>query len=135
MNTGFAPKPMRPEFKNELFPMVEAPTVVKSMTPMERQREVDGTPMTAMRPSRLHPPEAEQPGLYVTKGSLVEKYDERPKLPKQDPEDPMTTVKSYIAFKSKETEAKPDQEMAKSVAAMNAAISHFAARASAKSGS
>lgn len=132
MNTGWAPKPLRPEFQNELFPMVEAPTVVKSMTNIERQREQDGTPMTAVRPSRLQPPDMP---LYINKGSLVEKYDERPKMPKQEPEDPMTTVKSYIAFKSKETEHKPDQEMAKSVAAMNAAIAHFAAKAGAKSGS
>lgn len=135
MNTGWSPKPLRPEFQNELFPMVESPTVVKSMTPIERQREEDGTPMTAMRPSRLRPPDPEQPRLFINKGSLVEKYDERPKMPKQDPEDPMTTVKSYMAFKSKETEHKPDQEMAKSVSAMNAAIAHFAAKASAKSGS
>jgi len=123
---------LRPEFQNELFPMVEAPTVVKSLTPIERQRAEDGTQLTPMRPSALRPAD---PALYITKGSLVEKYAERPQLPKQQPEDPMTTVKSYIAFKSKEAEAKPDQEMAKSVAAMNAAIARFAAKAGAKSGS
>lgn len=77
----------------------------------------------------------EEPTLYINKGSLVEKYDQRPQQPKQEPEDPMTTVKSYIAFKSNEAAPEPDKEMAKSVSAMNAAIAAFAAKAGVKSGS
>lgn len=128
MNSGWAPKPLR---NLDTSGFVERPTVVKHLTPIERQRAEDGTPHTAMRPSALRPAD---PELYISKGSLVEKYAQRPQLPKQDPEDPMTTIKSYIAFKSKEAEAKPDKDMAKSVAAMNAAIAHFAAKAGAKSG-
>lgn len=129
MTTGWAPRPLR---NLDTSGFVELETVVKHLTPIERQREEDGTPHSAMRPSALRPAD---PALYITKGSLVDKYDNRPQQPKQDPEDPMTTVKSYIAFKSKEAEPEPDKEMAKSVSAMNAAIAAFAARAGVKAGS
>ncbi len=137
MNTGWAPKPNRPESANPLFEMVEAPIVVKGLTPIQRQRLADGTPHTVTGRTALRPadPELKLPESMVKKGSLVEKYDERPKQPKQDPEDPMTVVKSYLAFEGK---SDPDfdskekmQRVHKSIETMKAAINNFVQKAGA----
>lgn len=114
MNTSWAPKPMRPAADNTLFEMVEHPVVVKGLTPMQRQRLADGTPHTVTGRTALRPadPELKLPETMVKKGSLVEKFDERPKQPKQDPEDPMTVVKSYLSQKNPDTSA---SEVTKSV--------------------
>ncbi len=119
---NWAPKPLRPNSENPLFEMVEAPTVVKSLTPIQRQRLSDGTPHTVTASTALRPadPVLSLPSTLV-KGSLVEKYDERPKQPKQDPEDPMTVVKSYLTHRSAESVEK-SASMSKSVEKMNAAI-------------
>lgn len=99
MSTAWAPKPLRPAAENPLFEMVESPTVVKGLTPIQRQRLADGTPHTVTGLPVGAPPDPvlALPPSMLKKGSLVEKYDERPKQPKQDPEDPMTVVKSYLA--------------------------------------
>lgn len=57
---------------------------------------------------------------------MVEKYAERPKPPIQDPPDPMTVVKSYMAYEGK-SDPDPDsekkmREMSKSLATMQSAI-------------
>jgi hypothetical protein len=131
MNTGWAPKPLRPDATNPLFEMVEAPIVVKGLSPIQRQRLADGTPHTVTGPTALRAPDPALvlPETLVKKGSLVEKYDERPKQPKQDPEDPMTVVKSYLAFEGKDD---PDsdskekmQRVHKSIETMRAAINDF----------
>ena len=127
MNTGWAPKPLRPESEDPLFKFVETPTVVKGLSPIERQRLADGTPHTIGTPTALKPPDAVltlRPDLV--KGSLVEKYAERPKPPIQDPPDPMTVVKSYMAYEGK-SDPDPDsekkmREMSKSLATMQSAI-------------
>lgn len=125
MNTGWSPKPLR----NVEQHFVELPIVVKGLTPIQRQRALDGTPHTVTGPTALRAPD---PVLVLPdslkKGSLVAKYDERPKLPKQDPEDPMMVVKSYLAVKP----AEPDAKMAKSVEKMNAAIQDVLAKTGAK---
>ncbi len=125
MNTGWSPKPLR----NVEQHFTELPIVVKGLTPMQRQRELDGTPHTRTGPTALRAPD---PVLVLPatlkKGSLVEKFDERPKAPKQEPEDPMTVVKSYLAGQP----AQPDANMAKSVSKMNAAIQDVLAKTGAK---
>lgn len=118
MNTGWAPKPLRPESDNPLFQLVESPTVVKGLSPMQRQRLADGTPHTVTAATALRPadPVLSLPDSLLSKGSLVAKYDERPKQPKQDPEDPMTVVKAYLAFKgadAKDPDADSDEKMQK----------------------
>lgn len=109
----WAPKPLRPDSENPLFEMVEAPVVVKGLSPIQRQRLADGSQHTITGPTALRPadPVLSLPETMVKKGSLVEKYDERPKPIKQDPEDPMTVVKSYLAEKSLPS----DGEVSKSV--------------------
>lgn len=125
MNTGWSPKPLR----NVEQHFTELPVVVKGLTPMQRQRELDGTPHTRTPATALHPPDPvlSLPNTMVKKGSLVEKFDERPKAPKQDPEDPMTVVKSYLASKPAAVET-----TSKSVEKMNAAIQDVLAKTGAK---
>lgn len=132
MSTYWSPKPMRPSSEDTLFPFVEAPTVVKGLNAMQVQRLADGTPHTRAGASALRPPEPElvMPASLINKGSLVEKYDSRPKPPKQEPADPMTVVKSYLAFDRAEkakTVAK-SEETAKSIERMTTAIKAFAAK-------
>ncbi len=47
----------RPKDPNPLFKMVDEPVVAKSLTPLQRQRHKDGTPITAGNPTSLHPPD------------------------------------------------------------------------------
>ena len=105
----WAPKPLRPEPENPLFEMVEAPVVIKGLSPIQRQRLADGSQHTITGPTALRPadPTLTLPETMMNKGSLVEKYDERPKMPKQEPEDPMTVVKSYLA-KAEKVRTEPD---------------------------
>lgn len=97
MGSHWNPKPLRPAAVNPLFKMEEGEVVVKGLNPMQRQRLADGSPITRTSPSALRPADPElilRPELL--KGSLVEKFASRPELPKQDPEDPLTIVKSYM---------------------------------------
>jgi hypothetical protein len=55
--------------------------VVKSRTPIERQRDEDGTPFTSSRPG-FKPAD---PELYLSKGSLAEKLGKAPTPAKADP--------------------------------------------------
>lgn len=129
MSTAWSPKPTKVVPESPLFVWDDAPTIVKGLSPMERQRMEDGTHHTRTGPTNLRPAD---PELYISKGSLVEKYDERPKLPKQDPQDPMFVVKSYLDHKA------PDEQktiMTKSLATMNSAIAAYSARAGVKAGS
>ena len=113
MNTGWSPKPLRPTPENPLFKLTEPETVVKELSPIQRQRLADGTPHTITPVTSLRPAD---PALTIrpelVKGSLVEKYDERPKQPKQDPEDPSMVVKSYLAYKGgSDPDAESKQKM------------------------
>ena len=125
MSTYWSPKPMR-QIDDSLFQMTEAPTVVKSLTPIQRQRLRDGTPHTNGALSSLRAPE---PTLVLSpalvKGSLVAEYDSRPKPINQDPPDPMTVVKSYLAYKPNVAKS---EEAVKSLNAMTSAIKAFAAK-------
>lgn len=99
MTSWWSPKPLRPAAANPLFKMEEGPVVEKSLSPMQRQRQADGSPYTRTSPTGLRPADPElilRPELL--KGSLMEKQANRPELPKQDPEDPLTIVKSYMAW-------------------------------------
>lgn len=122
--TWWNPKPLRPAATNPLFKMEEGEVVVKALNPMQRQRLADGSPYTRTAPTALRPAD---PALVLrpelVKGSLVEKYDQRPEMPKQDPEDPMSVVKSYMAWdpdaKEKTESVQKSQE---SVSKMQSAI-------------
>lgn len=55
--SDWAPRPRRPMGTDPggIFEYDEAPVVIKSQTPMQRQREMDGTPMTRSAHSSLRP--------------------------------------------------------------------------------
>lgn len=127
MSYYWNPKPLRPEPKDPLFKMEEAPTVVKALTPIQRQRQLDGTPVTVTGVLADRPADPRLTlDTKLNKGSLVEKMDERPKQPKQDPQDPISVVKSYMAFrKSKQEEA---NTMDKSLQNMAQALLDLAAK-------
>lgn len=72
---------------------------VRELSPIERQRRQDGTPITSGAPSSIKPEGAK---LYLAKGSLMEKVpDMRFQPTKQDPPafdmSPNEIVKSYLA--------------------------------------
>lgn len=51
-----SPKPInKPESENKLFRVVERKTVVKGRTPIQAQRDADGTPFTIHGPTALKP--------------------------------------------------------------------------------
>lgn len=123
--TYWNPKPMRPQSDNPLFVMVESELVVKGLSPMQRQRLADGTPMTVSGPTALRPADP----TLVLKGSLVEKLEEGGKGKHdevvQDPVDPLGVIKSFLEQGSKE--AKKEDEVSKSqLVRMTASISNFA---------
>lgn len=62
----WSPKPLRPTYN---LPENEDYSVKTSLTPMERQRISDGTPITVSRPGDLKPAD---PKIYLGKGSLAE---------------------------------------------------------------
>lgn len=129
MNTGWSPKPLRPEIAGRgLFDIVEDPIIVKGLSPIQEQRLRDGTPHTRGGLPVGGPPDpvlSLKPSLM--KSSLVAKYDERPQQPKMDPVDPMMVVKSYLA-KSDEVAEEDKKEMAKSMSKMSAAIQDVLAK-------
>jgi hypothetical protein len=61
------PKPLRPMYN---LPVNEEYRIKKDLTPMERQRRSDGSPITVSRPYDLKPAD---PKIYLGKGSLAEK--------------------------------------------------------------
>jgi len=87
----YAPKPLRPEATNPLFTMNDSYTVVKSfMTPIQRQRSLDGSPITTTPRTALRP-EGERiylGGDHITKSVSC---DEKPQP------DPDEVMKSYLA--------------------------------------
>lgn len=131
--SAWSPKPLRPVAENPLFEMVESPTVVKGLSPMQRQRQEDGTPHTRTGPTALRPadPILTLPNILV-KGSLVEKFDERPKQPKQDPADPMAVVKSYLAKGPAVPPPTKEEPVSKSLDRMKTAIANMLAAAGIK---
>lgn len=82
----------RPTSKNPLFVMYEPEIVSKSRTPIQRQRDLDGTPHTTGGRYRLSPPDVEltlNPALI--KSSMVEKIEE-----KKETKNPIDVVKSFL---------------------------------------
>ena len=49
----------RPTDPDPLFKMVDEPVVAKSLTPLERQRRKDGSPITTGNPTSLRPPDTQ----------------------------------------------------------------------------
>ena len=86
--SNWNPKPRRDKDPNPLFPVEEVPMVQKALSPIERQRANDGSPMTAVRPSALKAPD---PQLTLKKGSHAGNIKEGRHDPvKSDP--PITKV-------------------------------------------
>lgn len=81
----------RPIDPNPLFRMDDDPVVAKSLTPLQRQREKDGTPITTGNPTSLHPPDTE---LYL---EGLTKSTEEP-IEKSEPLDPDAVVKAFMAY-------------------------------------
>ena len=52
----------RPKDPNPLFKMVDEPVVAKSLSPLQRQRQKDGSPITGGNPTSLRPPDTK---LYL----------------------------------------------------------------------
>ncbi len=66
-----SPKPLhRPTLNEGLFKFVEQETVVKGRTPMQAQRDADGTPHTRQGQTALRPP---QPRLTLNEKDIVSK--------------------------------------------------------------
>jgi hypothetical protein len=125
--TWWNPKPLRPQADNTLFQFHEQPTVFKGVSPMQRQRQADGTPPTVSGYSALRPAD---PALTIkpdlVKGSLVEKIEEKnPRygVPKRDPVEPMGVIKSYMAYKSEDKED-PDADSEEEMQEVNKASEH-----------
>lgn len=115
----WSPKPLRSvSHTNSIFQLVEPETTVKGISPIERQRREDGTPMTRTPPSALRPAD---PALslkkdLINKGSMVERYDEkypRNDAPRLDPPEPLGVLKSYLAYKAQECGSEEEIEKAK----------------------
>lgn len=106
--TWWSPKPLRGvSHTNSLFQIVEPVTVVKGLSPIERQRKEDGTPITRQPPSALRPPDAvlSLKNDLINKGSMVARFENKfPKnsTPRQDPAEPLGVIKSYLAYKAQE---------------------------------
>lgn len=99
MSSYWSPKPLRPAAINPLFQMVESETVVKGLSPIQRQRKEDGTPLTRGARTSLRPADPELTLRDdLVKGSIAEKFAKRPEQPKMDPVDPISVVKAYMAW-------------------------------------
>ena len=125
--TWWNPKPLRPQADNTLFTFHEQPTVVRGLSPMQRQRLADGTPPTVSGPTALRPAD---PALNIrpslVKSSMVEKIEEenpRYGVPRRDPVEPLGVIKSYMAYKSKDEED-PDEDSEKEMQEVNKASEH-----------
>ncbi len=81
----------RPIDPNPLFRMSDDPVVAKSLSPLQRQREKDGTHGLRGNPTSLHPPDTE---LYL---EGLTKSTEEP-IEKSEPLDPDVVVKAFMAY-------------------------------------
>lgn len=128
--SNWNPKPLRPQPKNPLFPLVEGETIIKSETPIEVQRRKDGTPITRMGAMAVQPPD---PVVFlksdlIKKGSLVEQYAPQHKeLPKLSPEETLGVIKSYLNMNVVEPqENKQVAKLKKSIADFSALVQKLA---------
>ena len=88
------PKPLRPESNNSLFVLEdENYKVVKSETAIQRQRRLDGTPHTKLRPSRLS---AGHAPVYLESDKL-NKSSEKEKASSAPNVDPDAVVKAFLS--------------------------------------
>lgn len=66
-----SPKPLnRPTLNEGIFKFVEKETIVKGRSPMQRQRDEDGTPLTRQGHTALRPPE---PKLTLSDADIISK--------------------------------------------------------------
>lgn len=87
----------RPASDNSLFAMVDSEVTVRDLSPIERQRQSDGTPRTVGGRTGLRPPE---PTLYLEgiskgvneDGVKADRANPRPDI------DPDAVVKAFLDF-------------------------------------
>lgn len=107
--SNWNPKPLRAT-GGTLFPMVEQETVVKGLSPMQRQRHADGTPPTRGSRTSLRPAD---PKLYVgddmSKAHCPADEDPGHAKPKVDP-DPSSVVKAFLNKPAPDEDADEDAE-------------------------
>ena len=85
-------KPAREPNTNGLFVMDEEMTIVKKgLTPIQRQRAIDGTPHTITGTMAIKP---DEPELYLEGHRMSKSVKEDPK-PAYDPD---AVVKAYLAY-------------------------------------
>ena len=79
----------RPKDPNPLFKMEDEKVIVKSLSPLQRQREKDGTPITRGNPTSLLPPDTELYLEGLNKGS-------EENVEKAAPLDAEAVIKAYL---------------------------------------
>lgn len=92
MSSWWSPKPLRNPSESSLFPLVEPKTHVRAQTAMERQRSLDGTPISRGNVTALKPADTKlELRSDLKKGSLVEEVvADRNRLNlNADPADPL----------------------------------------------
>jgi hypothetical protein len=127
-SAGWHPQPLTEERKLSFID--EGPIVVKALNPMQKQRALDGTPVTRGNITVFKP---EETTLYLKpelqKGSLVENVGGRKITPDVDP--PLlncsAVIKAFLAARPAEQVAK-SQETSKAAATMAEAILDFVNR-------
>ena len=92
-----SPQPLRKSDSDPLFNEGDDGYVVKAVSPIERQRKLDGTPHTSSRPSAFKPKQTE---LYIgsdkiSKASLPDAKSVSAQM--EDDVDPDEVVKAFMA--------------------------------------
>lgn len=110
--SNWAPKPLRPTLNEGIFKFETPEARVKYPSPIERQRQLDGSPHTVIAKSALRPPDVKltlnaddvSSRSTVVKGSMVEEVDQgKPSDSAADPAELITkatgVVSSYLLSK------------------------------------
>lgn len=79
---NWAPRSRQPMNLNGLFPVSNGAVTISKSTPMQRQRELDGTPITRGNVTRLQPPGERLIIKSACKADLPQEDDEVTKLAK-----------------------------------------------------
>lgn len=95
--SNWNPKPRFDADPDPLFSMEEGEVTIKSMSPIERQRAKDGSPVTATRRSALKAPD---PKLTLKKGSMAGDIEDGRKAPNktEPPISPSEVVKAFLGL-------------------------------------
>lgn len=89
-----SPKPLRKSDPNPLFKEADDGYVVKSLSPIERQRRADGSMHTTVRPSAV---EAKDYDLYIGEDK-INKSDKSVSAQAENDIDPDEVVKAFMEY-------------------------------------